>query len=1090
MNNSEPEELAANPLWVLLYEEQGVLRQASIEQQQLYSEEGLVIGRKQNGNHLEIDDNSISRQHCRLFIDTDNQLNIVDLSSRNGIFVNGLQLPPETPRILNSHDKIRLADLAITIVFPKSAQNTTAHKNASPDIDEMTRVCAEEKTIIESSARQPLHKQEEEVEEAGEGQHVEHHNLLIENLMTFGARKPVISFLLVLLITLITAYGVLNLKLDTSYDSMLNRKDPNIPVYDQVIQEFGSDNLVLIYYEHDNLFSAEKIKIVDDVTYALQDLDIVEKVESLVTTLSIRNSEFGLEINQLISSPPETEEEIAIIKDNALYSPLIRGNHLSADGKKAAIIVTLRPTANEPEFNRKAYDTIEQVIKPLRAEFDNVFQIGNPRVNVEFEQGIFSDLTQITPLAVLVLVASIVLMLRTSMAAILPLITSALSIVWALGFLGYSGIPVNLLTAILPALVIVIGSTEDTHMLAAYLQGLAEDDEKQRFPAIRFMAVHVGLPIFITSFTTIIGFLANGFSDITLIKHFGISSAFGMLANLMATILVLPLLLQLFGPRKTRLSRDITTDKGLTASFVRFVERASEEHQQKIIIITSIFVVIFGFFALQVSASNDPLSFFKQDNQIINNSKALHQNLAGMQVFFVTIHATQGTDFRNPSELKKLEKVQNFMESQKIYDKIISINDYLKLVNREVHESNPDFYVIPETQELVEQYLLLFQRNDVERVLSGDGKTANFIVRHNLSDSATLNAYLAELSDNMKLILRGRNRFSLTGKNLMVNKAAESLFTSQIYSVAALIVIICILMSLLYSSITAGLVSLIPNIIPVVIMFGTMGILGIPLNPGTAIVSVIAIGIAIDDTIHILSTYNKECRIDGDQIAAARRAVKAEAIPVISTSLSLAAGFLILIASRFNIIAQFGQLSALTMVGAMFSDLLIAPVLFKRIRLVSLWDVVALNIGKRVLTESEIFESMTPFQIKRVILLSQVREYQPSEIVIQQGDVGDKLFIVIAGEAEIILHENKRKHLIARLGWGEVFGEAGYVGNAYRSATVRVAKDSKKPLQVIMLNQEQVESAMRFYPRLHARLNHNISKILARRLLERTQMNL
>ncbi|NOQ34990.1 MAG: cyclic nucleotide-binding domain-containing protein, partial [Methylococcaceae bacterium] len=158
-------------------------------------------------------------------------------------------------------------------------------------------------------------------------------------------------------------------------------------------------------------------------------------------------------------------------------------------------------------------------------------------------------------------------------------------------------------------------------------------------------------------------------------------------------------------------------------------------------------------------------------------------------------------------------------------------------------------------------------------------------------------------------------------------------------------------------------------------------------------------------------------------------------------------------------------------------------------RLVSLWDVVALNVGQQVLIKSEIFADMTPFQIKRVILLSQVREYQAGEIVIQQGDLGDKLFIVISGESEIILHEGHKKRLIAQLGWGEIFGEAGYAGNVTRTATVRVPVDGK-PLQVIMLNQEQVQSAMRFYPRLHAKLNHNISRILAQRLFERTQMGL
>jgi predicted RND superfamily exporter protein len=1063
------QQLAENSLWIFLYEHNGAWQQFSVKSKQLRSDQGLIIGRKQPRPNLNINHHSIAKAHCRLLIDRNHQLQMIDLGSNEGVFINEHRLEQGQRQVLNTNDQLRLAKLGLIIIPPPQPPLTVNNNN--PKLE--TKSPVNPSTLLRSRP---------EIS-------VDHPITLIEQIMTFGARRPVISLLFVLLITALSVFGLFKLELDTRYDSMLDKNDPTLPIYHQVIEAFGSDNLVLIYYQHAHLFNADKLQRVIDVTNALRGLTIVEKVESLVSVLNISHSDQGLVIKPLIGTLPETAKASAKLKEIALHNPLIQGHYLSKDGTKAAIIVTLKPNVNQADFNRKAYDTLEKVIEPLHTEFDNVFQMGNPRVNVEFERGIFSDLLNITPLAILILIASIVLMLRTFMAAILPLITSGLSIIWTLGLLGFCGIPINLLTAILPALVIVIGSTEDTHMLTAYLQAISTN-KQQRFPAIRFMAIQVGLPIFITSFTTIIGFLSNSLSSITLVQHFGISSAFAMLANLLVTILMLPLLLQFFGPKKSNITTDLGSNQHWTVIFICFVERISEQHSQKIIIITTIFVLIFGFFALKVTVSNDPLSFFKADNKIVSDSQTLHQNLAGMQVFFVTIHAAQGTDFREPVELKKLEAVQDFMEHQGAYDKILSINDYLKLINQKAHPSKSDAYRIPDTQLVVDNYLTHLQRNQIKKVLSDDYYIANIIVRHNLSDSATLNRYLAQLSDNLSLQLGTTNKFSLTGKNLMVNKAAETLLSSQIKAITWLILIICIVMSLLYSSLTAGFVSLIPNIIPVVIMFGTMGLLGIPLNPGTAIVSVIAIGIAIDDTIHLLSTYNKECRVDGNQIAAARRAVRIEAIPVISTSLALSAGFLILMASHFHIIMQFGLLSALTIIGAMLSDLFITPVLFKRIRLVSLWDVISLDV-RQIFTKSDIFAQMTPFQIKRVILLSQVHEYQVGEIVIQQGDIGDKLFIVIAGEADIILNEQGHQQLIARLGWGEVFGEAGYAGyasNTTRTATVRVSKHGQ-PLQVIMLNHLQVQTAMRFYPRLHAQLNSNINKILTQRLVERTQID-
>jgi predicted RND superfamily exporter protein len=154
----------------------------------------------------------------------------------------------------------------------------------------------------------------------------------------------------------------------------------------------------------------------------------------------------------------------------------------------------------------------------------------------------FSDLAVISPLSGLILIASIILFLRTFVSAALPIVTSGLSILWTFGFMGYFGIPLTLLTAIVPSLVIVIGSTEDTHLLSSYLGGLDPSKKQFRMMAIRFMAKHTGLPIFITGFTTTVGFLSNGISDIPLIQDFAYASGFAMFANLIVTILALPLI--------------------------------------------------------------------------------------------------------------------------------------------------------------------------------------------------------------------------------------------------------------------------------------------------------------------------------------------------------------------------------------------------------------------------------------------------------------------------------------------------------------------------------------------------------------------
>ena len=698
----------------------------------------------------------------------------------------------------------------------------------------------------------------------------------------------------------------------------------------------------------------------------------------------------------------------------------------------------------------------------------------------------FGDIGLLTPVVATLLVIILLSQLKTPSAATLPLVTAGMSLLWTAGFMGYTGIPLNLLTAILPALVVVIGSTEDTHMLTAYLDGLKNDEPPNRFNAVRFMAVHVGLPIFITSFTTTAGFMANITSDLTMVQHFGITAGFAMVANLVVTILMLPLLLRFFGPRKSRLASDKGENDdigGLPGKVLSVLDALGGRYERRVVAVVILGAAVLTGFASTVQTSNDPLSFFKSGNSVRIDANTLHEDLAGMQVFYLAIDAASGSNFKDPALLQKLDKIQDAMISQKAYDKVTSIGDYLKLVNQEMNQGDKTQYTMPKTKALAEQYLLLFARTDVERFINSDATRVNIMVRHNISNSYELKNYLDELRGQIAGIIDSKTTYRITSKNILINDGAETMIKSQSTSIILLVSIIFVLMCLLYTSVTAGFVSLVPNLIPVIAMFGVMGIFDIPLNAGTTLVSVIAIGIAIDDTIHLLTNFNDQLKVNPDQAVAARAAVRVEAIPVVSTSLALAFAFLSLLFSDFTIIIQFGILCSITMVMALITDLLITPILLKRFRLVSLWDIASLKLNQKLLADSEVFKGMSAYQMRKTILLSYAKEFQPGENVFLQGSTDRNLYVILSGKAEVIHGaKGKKETLLATLGTSEIFGEAAYAGNVARTATVRVPSGIDEPLKVLMLEQERVAAAMRSYPRIHALLNRNISAILAARL--------
>ena len=506
---------------------------------------------------------------------------------------------------------------------------------------------------------------------------------------------------------------------------------------------------------------------------------------------------------------------------------------------------------------------------------------------------------------------------------------------------GWVGVPLNILSAMIPSLIIVIGSTEDTHMMAAFFRGLAEKehsallapDADSRQQAVAYMAKHTGLPLVLTVLTTALGFASNLFSPIGLIQDFAIGSTFAIVANGIITVLVVPLLMVQFGNSgsgKVSSAEELYSNN-LPSKIIKAFRISQDRFPLYTLSFTALLCAFFTFQASSIYVTNDPLSYFPEDRPLIQETKLIHEKLAGIRVFFVSIDAGKAKAFLEPENLAKLDRIQQFMFKQGEFDSTLSLVDHLKYVNQEFlgKYAEPS---LPKSRELVAQYLLFFQRGELEKYVSHDYSRANIVVRHNVNDSKTLNSYIKELESVLPEFLGPGFKSEVVGENLMVNQAAESLMYSQAKALALLLVLIFVLMSIMFTSLKGGAIALIPSLIPIVLMFGLMGFLKIPLNPGTAMVAVIAVGIAIDGTIHLLARYQELCTTTSDYKGAVNQAVKEVATPLIVSSLALSFGFGILLFSNFTVVAQFGALAAATMLISIFANLLITPIIMVRVR--------------------------------------------------------------------------------------------------------------------------------------------------------------
>lgn len=902
---------------------------------------------------------------------------------------------------------------------------------------------------------------------------------MIMKMFLVGLNHRAAVTLFLVATTLLAATGLPKLEVDTGLDSLIPASDPSRLIYQQVMGEFGSDNKTIIYIKDDDLWTPEKLLILEGLHRKVERIKNVTSVDSLFNLHTIHGKDGKIESMPVLSEAPATVEEALAAKKRALANPLFIGNFFSDNGNVLAMIVSVINLEEDQDFNRKIHQQLEALLSENRGDFEKIIQVGPPRINAELKSRLFDDFKLLGPLSAVVLFISILFFMRSVLSAVIPVVTSVLTIIWTFGMLGWVGIPLNILSAMLPSLIIVIGSTEDTHMMAAYFRGLQNNVGNSRDKAIHYMARHIGVPLVLTVATTALGFSSNMFSNIGLIQHFAFASTFAMLANGVVTILVVPLLLSVYGPEKNISVVDDRESDRLPDRILKVFRYSQDNYPVSVLLFTAVMCVFFIYHASKLYVTNDPLSYIPSDSALIKDTKRIHDDLAGIKIFFIRLDTNKINAFQRPVNINKLVEIQRFMDKQGVFDQSISLADHLAFANREFRGEYAEM-ALPETRQLVAQYLMFFHRSDLDSYVSHDYSRANIVVRHNINDSHTLNAYIDELQEVVRDIAGSEIKTNIVSKNLMVNQAAESLMVAQVKALTLLLVLIFIIMSVMFTSLRGGAIAMIPAIIPITMMFGVMGYLNIPLNPGTAMVAVIGIGIAIDGTIHLLARYNELCRHTSDYIGAVNTAVKEEATPLIISSIALSIGFGILLLSNFTVVAQFGALAAVTMLFSIYANLLITPIIMTRVRLVGLYQIIGMTIDKKVLEESPLFKNMTNYQRRKAVLISELGEFEEGDLLVEQGTIGRDMYMILSGEAEVIRHDGNESRTLATLLPGTIFGEIGYIRETERTADVKALTK----ISVLRFDYERMQKDLKFFPNIVAKLNFNISYILGERLAD------
>jgi hypothetical protein len=276
---------------------------------------------------------------------------------------------------------------------------------------------------------------------------------------------------------------------------------------------------------------------------------------------------------------------------------------------------------------------------------------------------------------------------------------------------------------------------------------------------------------------------------------------------------------------------------------------------------------------------------------------------------------------------------------------------------------------------------------------------------------------------------------------------------------------------------------LVPNVVPVLYSFGLMGLLDIPLSTGTAMVATVAIGIAVDDTVHNMVTYSRQLNEHHDQRIAVIRTMAIQGRPIVFISLALAAGFGVLAFSQFVPTVHLAFLSAFVMIAAMVSELVLAPILMSSTQLVTLWNMVLLKMNPELVRRAPLFSGLSQWEARKVVLLGMLRLLVPGEYAIRRGEQGRELYMVVTGRLVVTDREmDGTERTLAIMEPGGVFGETGVVADAYRTFSAR----AEVPSEVLRLDFDAFERLRKRFPYTAAKVFRNLAAILSERLQDTT----
>ncbi len=903
----------------------------------------------------------------------------------------------------------------------------------------------------------------------------------MQRLINWLAARPLSIILLTVLVSIAAAItvvdlrtGKIQLQVDPSLERLLPPQDDDRALFDRVREQFGETDPILMALRFDNVYTAENIERIDQLSRRLRELPGISQVISIATAQNPVADDFGIDVSTFAAQARSNPASVSGFAEQIRNNPMYRDALVSADGKVAAFALTLN-SIDENEFRSEDYTG---KIRSLAREITGAEQVwvtGSSVIKAATTDAILRTLAFTMP-AIFVLVIVLLLIAYRSVRAVLwAALTIALSQLWTLAAAVLLDLSINLVTAIVPPLVTTLCLSYTVHVLAEFYE---PHGSETAFVRLERVIRRIGAGLMLSTATTIAGFLALLPGSLPAIQQFAALSSIGVTLSTFLCLLFLPSILTYLGPKRPLRP----TGEAFFLRKARKIALFDLKWRNWIIAIAVLSIPIDLYFVSKIRVGTEYIKGFHEDAVVRTDYEAINGAFNGANMVSIVIETYVNDALTDPALIREIDDLQVWLRQQPEVGAAVSYVDHLKLINRNLNDGDPAQYRIPDSATAIKQLLIFGGSDEIRRVIDSRFRTALIAVRINVDGSIPIADFVERAETRLRKMtppLNGR----VTGSPVLATRTVNQIASGQLRSLMIASFAIWAMLALMFTSARSALLAMLPNLLPVGIYFGVLGLLDITLNPTTSLIACVVLGIAVDDTIHFLTRFNVDARAKASEKAAIKSALSTVLRPVTFTMLALVAGFSMFMTSELQNQVQFGALAAFTMVIAWGADLLLTPALGSKLRIVTLWDIVRLDLGQSPQHTIPLFSGLSLRQARIFALVSRLEKHEAGTRVIQQGDYARDIYVVVDGTLQASVERNGETKVLSAMQRGGVMGEAGYFGQR-RTANV----DATTAVRLLRFDSQDLERLRERYPRIAAVIYRNLNRIQAERLARATAM--